>query len=117
MLILKKTLYGLKQSAAEWHCLLSATFVELGYKPMDCSSCFWVKQVGQDYCLACHHVDDMAVTSSSEHLAFELRDTLKRKYGLSDGGDLSWHLGMNIVIKKGDYVHISQTCYIDSVAT
>ena len=37
VLILKKTLYGLKQSAAEWHGLLSATFVELGYKAVDCS--------------------------------------------------------------------------------
>ena len=58
----------------------------------------------------------MAVTSSCQDLAFELRDTLKRKYGLSDGGSLSWHLGMNIAIKKGDYAHISQTGYIDSVA-
>jgi hypothetical protein len=66
-------------------------------------------------CIACHHVDDVAATASCDHLAFELRDELKRKFGISDAGELTWHLGMHIDIKPGVYAHISQRTYIESI--
>jgi hypothetical protein len=95
VLRLRKTIYGLKQAAAEWHLLLSGTFRELGYEAVDMSDCYWVKRDGKGgVCLACHHVDDCAVTSNSDKLAHELRDTLRKKYGLTDSGELKFHLGM-----------------------
>jgi hypothetical protein len=80
------------------------------------SDCFWVKRDEKGgICLACHHVDNCAVTSSSDELAFELRDTLKEKYGLTDARDLTWHLGMSINIKPGAHAHIGQTLYTESI--
>jgi hypothetical protein len=115
VLLLEKTLYGLKQAANEWWVLLSQTFRDLGYKAVDASDCFWVKTAKGEICIACHHVHDHAVTASCDWIAFELRDTLQKKYGISDGGSLKGHLGMCIDIKDGEYAHIHQAGYIKSI--
>ena len=116
VILLRRTIYGLKQAAAEWWTLLSRTFIELGYTAVDPSSCFWMKEnKNGDICLACHHVDDLAVTASCDAIAWELRDTLKSKYGITDQGPLSWHLGMSVRFKYGDHACINQSAYIQSI--
>jgi hypothetical protein len=115
VLKLLKTIYGLKQAAHEWWKLLSQTFIDLKYQPVDSSSCFWIKEKDGQTCIVCHHVDDCAVTASHKEIAFELRDTLKSRYGITDGGALSWHLGMAIDIKHGSHASIHQTGYIKSI--
>ena len=50
-----------------------------------------------------------------DELAFELRDALAEKYGLTDTGELTWHLGMRIVIEKNQYAHICQSAYTESI--
>ena len=75
---LKRTLYGLKQAARDWHHRLAASIRKLGYIAADASDCLWVKHddASNDTCIACHHVDDLAVTSSCRRMADELKNAL-----------------------------------------
>ena len=115
---LKKTLYGLKQAAAEWHLLLASTLRDIGYKAADASDCLWVKQEPTgETCIVCHHVEDCAVGSSCDKMAADLKAVLKDKFGLSDGGSLTWHLGMNVRIVPKVSAHISQRPYIEAMLT
>ena len=116
VLLLHRTIYGLKQAAHEFWSLLSGTFKSLGYQAADASSCLWVKHLNGETCIACHHVDDCAVTASCDAIAFELRDALQKRYGITDGGELTFHLGMNVAIKRREYACISQGHYIRAIA-
>jgi len=113
--LLEKTLYGLKQAAAEWHLLLSGALRSLGYESADQSNCLWVKKYKGHTCIVCHHVDDCAATASCNAIAYELRDMLQSKFGLTDSGDLTWHLGMNVSIIYKQYAIISQRLYVESI--
>ena len=55
---LNKSIYGLKNASWCWFRKLSAVMIELGYKSVDASECFWVYNDGKLKALFVVHVDD-----------------------------------------------------------
>jgi len=116
-ILLKKSLYGLKQSAYEWHALLSRVLQDdLGYTPVDGSGCFFKIWNGDaEISLVNVHVDDIAHAFSQEWLNKRLVDRLESLWGCSNVGPLHFHLGMHIDLCPGKHVRISQKSYFEKV--
>jgi hypothetical protein len=116
VLRLHSSIYGLKQAAVTWHSLLIGEVRRLGYRAVDGSDCFWVRKDGDEVCMFVIHVDDLAIAYNSERLLKKLKDRLRSLWGLSSEGPLTFHLGMSIEHKVGEYVRVSQHAYIMSLA-
>jgi len=116
-ILLKKSLYGLKQSAYEWHALLSRVLQDdLGYTPVDGSGCFFKIWNGDDeISLLSVHVDDVAHAFSQDWLNKRLISKLESLWGCSNVSPLHFHLGMHIDYRPGVHCRISQRAYFEKV--
>jgi hypothetical protein len=56
---LKKSLYGLKQSAHNWQKFAASIFLELGFTTLHTDSCLYYLKQDDAWCLVATHVDDI----------------------------------------------------------
>jgi hypothetical protein len=112
---LKSSLYGLKQAAYEWHSLLISVLIEMGYKAVDESDCFFILHEQDSTSMLVIHVDDVAHGFNDSALSTRLRKRLRDLWGLSGEGELKWFLGMSIKYERGAYAHVSQRAYLETV--
>ena len=88
LVLLLKSLYGLKQAGANWFIEFIHTIKTSGFKQSKADPCVFYKldvtKSGQLICIICIHVDDILRICNSKRLADELEAALS-KYG-----DLRW---------------------------
>jgi len=101
VLKLKKSLYGLKQSARNWQIFLSEFIFAANYFPLLADSCvFKAKSANKEtISLICTHVDDIFVLFNSKGKPFRdsLWEALKRKVEIENLGPVSWALKTHIM--------------------
>ena len=114
-LLLRRTIYGTKQAAREWHSLLKSVLIELGYKAVDASDCFWLLRSGKSISMLVIHVDDIAHAHNDAKMSATLKGKCKDLWGLSGDGPLEWFLGMRVDYIKGVSTSISQKAYLEAV--
>lgn len=68
--LLKRSIYGLKQSARTWNQSIDAVFRKLGYKPSSADPCLYVCNKDNTYTYILIYVDDM-LTKLAERSALE----------------------------------------------
>ena len=64
-LLLKKSLYGLKQAGRLWSKLLHSKLIELNFKQCTTDMCLYMKKVDDDITFVGVHVDDLLATGTS----------------------------------------------------
>lgn len=88
---LKKSLYGLKQSGANWYNLIKKYLVNnVGMKEALGWPCVFTKRIDNKIMIICLFVDDMILFTNSEELSKNAIDTLKSKFKtkvINDGAD------------------------------
>jgi hypothetical protein len=115
VLRLQKTLYGLKQSAREWHQLFKSVLLGMGYTTYDGSECAYVLHENGELSILVLHVDDIVHGFSSQTLSARLKDKLRSLWGLSGEGKLDFFLGMQVEYEKGQYARVTQRTYLEGV--
>lgn len=114
---LKKSIYGLKQSARCWNQKLQEVLVRMGFKPGQADACLYTKSVGTCtntvYVLV--YVDDIVVGCKDDAASENVYNELKRSFDIVHLGDLSYFLGMQIERRNGTY-SISLGGYITQLA-
>ena len=114
VLLLNKSLYGLRTSPKDWNDKLNETLKELGMKPTQTDPCVYVCEENPlDYILV-NHVDDMIITGKNKRKIRALIDRLKTKFKLKDLGRPEKYLGINIVYDTSS-IKLNQTSYIKDV--
>jgi histone deacetylase 1/2 len=93
---LDKALYGLKQAPRAWYSKLSSKLSNLGFIPSkaDTSLFLYNKSGISIYVLV--YVDDIIVTSSSDHAVAILVKELNKDFAIKDLGDLHFFLGIEV---------------------
>ncbi|OQR85104.1 retrovirus-related Pol polyprotein from transposon TNT 1-94 [Achlya hypogyna] len=95
-LLLKKSLYGLKQSGRMWHEDINATLLTLGYQKSQLDPCLYHKWTAGGITLIGLYVDDIiALTQDKTHLQSTTR-ALEDKYQVKTLGPVSRCLGINV---------------------
>src|SRR4051812_3585999 len=59
--LLKKSIYGLKQSARNWQLLLKNYFIQNGFFALHADPCVYFLKAGDAWCMVSTHVDDIFV--------------------------------------------------------
>lgn len=111
---LKKTIYGLKQSASEWYKNIDAYLKSIGFvqNPADANVYIYTKN-GHMVILALY-VDDAILVSDDRGLLDWVKQMLHKKYDMKDIGPLMFVLGVQLLrdrVNKTLLLH--QTRYIN----
>lgn len=113
---LNKSLYGLKQSARLWNECINDYLVEIGFIRCTSDSCIYRKTAksGQIIILGIW-VDDIVIIAPSNDIVI-IKQTLQKKFKMSDQGEISYMLGISIKRdRKKRTIHLNQSRYIESI--
>ena len=113
----KKSIYGLKQSARCWNNAIDTFLKSSGYKQMKSDPCLYIKSIRDmngviKFVILSIHVDDILLFSNDSSMLSEEKKSIGSKFKTEDMGGVRHVLGM--VIKRGKMT-ISQSKYLEGV--
>ena len=114
LLLLRRALYGLKQSPALWYKNLSTTLIQLGLEPIPDADCLFANR----HLLVFFFVDDIVIIYSKENREYvdHFETQLLQTYEMRRLGELEWFLGIHITRDRTNRrLWLSQASYIDKL--
>jgi hypothetical protein len=113
---LKKSLYGLKQAGFEWYETLCEFFREIGFTRSAVDHAVFFKHDEKSSTVVSVSTDDMAATANSIEAIEWLKDELRKRFEISDLGEIKWLLGFEVKYDKtARTLSLSQRAYIDTL--
>ena len=112
MCLLRKSLYGLKQSPRQWYKKFDSVMIRAGYSRCEYDSCVYFLQ-GKDPTYLLLYVDDMLIAARSKAQVQKVKAQLKREFDMKDLGEVRKILGMEITRDRStDALWLSQENYV-----
>ena len=113
---LKKSLYGLRQSPKHWFSTMDVELAIVGFRPLKSGSCVYVYEDETGFVVLTLYVNDILFLSASKPLLNKLKKKLMNRFEMSDMGDVSRILGMNVTRdrEKGT-ITVNQKGYTEDV--
>lgn len=117
--LLKRALYGLRQSGGEWGKLAAEKLTELGFSRSVSDASLYIRSVGGKPALAILlYVDDFALAGPQEIEVEAAKEQLKAESGwrFKDLGSLEWILSISVVRdRKNRIAYLHQRAYVDQI--
>lgn len=112
-LLLKKSLYGLKQSPQCWYSQLKEFFYTIKFIPSNADPCVFISS-NPDWTCGVHvHVEDLCIVG---HDTARLKKLINERFTMEDLGDCSFFLGMRLVCnREARTIILHQDKYIKSI--
>jgi histone deacetylase 1/2 len=107
---LDKALYVLKQTPRAWYSRLSAKLQDFGFLPSKADTSLFLYNKSGVTIFVLVYVDDIIVTSSSNHAILALLKDLKAHFAIKDLGDLNFFLGIEVK-RTADSLLLTQAKY------
>ena len=117
VLKLHKSLYGLKQAARVWNQTLHKAMINEKFIQSKFDECLYSFKYDSDVCYAIVHVDDMIFASNSISIIESKTAALNKSFELKCLGDVQNYLSIEVSKDKNGVFSISQTAYIDKIAS
>ncbi|KAF4310846.1 Integrase catalytic core [Botryosphaeria dothidea] len=114
ILLLKKALYGLKESPALWQKHFQATLKDLGLEPVPDAPCLYANE----HLFVFFFVDDiiMAFPKKDKPFAHVFEQDLFQRYEMRKMGEVQWFLALRIVRDRSkQLLWLSQESYLTSL--
>jgi hypothetical protein len=116
VLLLRKTLYGLKQSPRCFNIALDTWLQGEGLKPLRADSCVYIKRDGDNILMLTVHVDDQLIACNNRSYLDNFKQKLNAKFECKDGGPVNYFLGFNVFRdREKRKLHISQEHYMEAL--
>lgn len=115
--LLKKSLYGLKQSPRLWNKRFNQFMIDQKFNRSGHDSCVYVKKVEVGYVYLLLYVDDMLLAAKEMAEITKLKKVLSSEFEMKDMGAASRILGIDIKRDRNEGVlYLSQSSYLKKVA-
>uniref|UniRef100_A0A1J3IYK5 Retrovirus-related Pol polyprotein from transposon TNT 1-94 n=1 Tax=Noccaea caerulescens TaxID=107243 RepID=A0A1J3IYK5_NOCCA len=115
--LLRKSLYGLKQSPRQWNIKFDSFMKEANFIRSEYDQCVYMRNIHNEkavYLLL--YVDDILIASGSMSEIRSVKDSLSSKFEMKDMGKASRILGMDIIRdRERGTLQLSQESYIEKV--
>ncbi|GJS67592.1 retrotransposon protein, putative, ty1-copia subclass [Tanacetum coccineum] len=115
--LLKKSLYGLKQSPRQWYRRFDEYMLSNGFKRSSYDSCVYYRSYAPgEYIYLLLYVDDMLIACKSKAEIGSTKSLLKKEFDMKELGEAKKILGMEIVrdqIRK--ILRVSQSVYVSKI--
>lgn len=117
--LLKKAIYGLKQSSRVWNSKAKNILIKLGYKQCKNEPCVFIKRKNNNsIVIIALYVDDFFVFYNDFNEVKILKASLENNFKIKDLGPITHALGMKIERDRDKHeIKISQKQYLISVLT
>lgn len=112
---LKRSLYGLKQSARIWNQSVHNVFINSGFIQSKNDQCLYIRKQGDDICFVIIYVDDLLVASKNENMIKQCEQFLSSEFKLQNLGEVRTYLGIQVNKNKNRMFTIDQSVYINKV--
>ena len=114
--LLKRSIYGLKQSGRRWELRFWDRLKELGGEQSKIDPCLWVVRTNKQLLMIGIYVDDVVFASNSPELRNSFVKDLTKSFNVSDQGPLTWIFGTAIHqdLSAGT-VRMDQRLYIEDL--
>ena len=111
VLKLKRNLYGQRQAGRVWNQHLHKGLMELGYRQSQIDECVYFR----DGLIFLVYTDDGIFAHWSKEIIDNAVEELQTKFKVTDEGDLSDYLGVNITYLEGGRIKLSQPHLINQI--
>ena len=121
---LLKCIYGSRQASRQWYGKLNKAIMDLAGELQGCTvvraeadRCLYTIRRGKELMRMCSHIDDQAVTCSSDALYDDVFAIMKSKFVMTDydGAEMDHYLGIGVARQANGDIHLSQTGYITEI--
>ena len=118
---LRKSLYGLKQSARCWNITIDSFLKESGYVQSNADPCVYFKTENKDGKKECLmiialYVDDMVLATNDTTMLEKEKSLMKERFEMEDRGEIHYCLGMSITRDRASKIlKINQRAYLENV--
>lgn len=109
--LLKKSIYGLKQSGRQWNLELDAILKSVGFKKLNFCNCVYK----MDNCILLVYVDDMVLFCKTNTILEKTIDLIKSELEIKNLGKVKYLLGVNFENVNGT-LFLHQKTYIDRLS-
>nr|GEV16929.1 retrovirus-related Pol polyprotein from transposon TNT 1-94 [Tanacetum cinerariifolium] len=115
--LLKKSLYGLKQSPRQWYKRFNEYMFSNGFKRSSYDICVYYRSYAPgDYIYLLLYVDDMLIACKSKVEIGSTKSLLKKKFNMKEVGKGNKILGMKIVRDRSrNIMRVSQSGYVSKI--
>lgn len=114
--LLKKPLYGLKQSGREWYKRLNEFLIKIGAQNDASNPCIYIYGDNKNTVILLVYVDNLMLVSKNIEKLIELKTKLKSEFYISDLDPLSQILGINVEREGATgKIQLSQQKYINDL--
>lgn len=101
--LLKRSLYGLKQSPRQWYKRFDSFIVSSGYNRSFFDSCVYFKWTASGcFIYLLYYVDDMLIVSIDMNAINKIKDLLSSEFKMKNLGATRRILGIKIVRKRNE---------------
>ena len=107
---LKKSLYGLKKIYWAWYAKMDSFLLDIGFSRCHFDNTFYTKKVGKSLIILALYVDDLILTGSDPNLINHVKSSLKKKFEMTNLGNLHYFLGLHVLQSKQG-ISLSQSKY------
>lgn len=114
-LLLKKSLYGLKQAARVWNRALHEALMKVGFVQSLNDKCLYVKSRGKSIIWLLIHVDDVATSTNDGNFESATMRDLGKSFELKDLGSIRHFLGIDVTRDEAGNFQMSQQAYIQKI--
>ncbi|GKB78199.1 retrotransposon protein, putative, ty1-copia subclass [Tanacetum coccineum] len=115
--LLKKSLYGLKQSPRQWYKRFDVYMISNGFSRNSYDSCVYFKEFAPGmYIYLLLYVDDMLIACKSKSEIEYTKGLLRKEFDMKELGPARKILGMEIVRDRGSRtLKVSQSGYVQKI--
>ncbi|GJX33968.1 retrotransposon protein, putative, ty1-copia subclass [Tanacetum coccineum] len=115
--LLKKSLYGLKQSPRQWYKRFDVYMVINGFSRSSYDNCVYFKEFAPGmYIYLLMYVDDILIACKSKSEIEYTKGLLRKKFDIKELGPARKILGMEIVSDRGSRIlKVSQSGYVQKI--
>jgi hypothetical protein len=114
--LLRKSLYGLKQSPRIWYSTFVEFMTSLGFVRTRKDRCVFVKRYGNMLVYISLYVDDLLIFAPNTLIVNELKQAFMRRFQMTDCGEVSYILGWQITRNRAERtIFIHQNKYISEI--
>ena len=113
---LKKSLYGLRQSPKNWFGTMDDHLSHIGFRSLKSDSCVHVFEDKTGTAILTLYVDDICLLGNNKQLLGKLKKQLMDRFEMTDLGDVSKVLGMNVTWdRENGTITIDQKDYTEDI--
>jgi hypothetical protein len=114
ILLLKKSIYGLKQASRVWGFALRDALLSLGFVQCKSDTCLY--HATTCICFISVHVDDFVVATADDVFYAQIFARLSKIFQLKDLGIIEQYIGISVLFTGRESVHLDQSAYIERMA-